>query len=204
MGKKHLEGFTLIELLMLVMVLALTLGLGVPALTSMAANGRMTVAANDLVGSIQAARAQASTRSMPVTLCASSDWGAADPGCAADASLLDGWIVFEDADGDAEVDPGETVLQAHGPVDDSIRGQARSAADGGTPQFLSFRADGFPATVAGRAGVRNIQLCDPRGDHDTGGGRAAGRWISISPAGHSGLADQVSRLQGPANPMGGC
>ncbi len=204
MGKKHQEGFTLIELLVLMMVLALTLGLGVPAMTGMAANGRMTVAANDLVSSIRAARAQASTRSRPVTLCASSDWQADEPGCAPSASLFDGWIVFEDADGNAARSAGEAVLLAHGPIDDRIRGEARTAADGGTPQFLSFRSDGFPAEVAGRPGIRNLQLCDARGDRDTGGGRAAGRWIIVSPAGHTVLVDQVSRLQDAANPLGGC
>lgn len=204
MGKEHQEGFTLIELLVLMMVLALTLGLGVPAMTSMAANGRMTVAANDLVSSIQAARAQASSRSLPVTLCASRDWDAPAPHCAADASLLDGWIVFEDADGDAAAGPGETVLQVHGPLDDRIRLQARTAADGGMPQFLSFRADGFPAGIGARPGVRNIQLCDERGNRDTGGGRAAGRWISIGPAGNTVLVSQVGHLQAPANPLGGC
>lgn len=204
MGKKHQEGFTLIELLVLVMVLALTLGLGIPAMGSMAANGRMAAAANDLVTSIQAARAQASTRSRPVTVCASGDWAAAAPACTSGASLLDGWIVFEDADGDAAVDAGDAVLQAHGPVDDGIRGAAHTGTDGGASQFLSFRADGFPAEVSGQPGVRNIQLCDARGNRDTGGGRAAGRWISVSPAGHTALADQVARLQGAANPLGGC
>ncbi len=204
MGKKHQEGFTLIELLVLMMVLALTLGLGVPAMNGMVANNRMTVAANDLVSSIRAARAQASTRSLPVTLCASSDWEAEEPACAQGASLLDGWIVFEDGDGDAARDPGEAVLLAHGPIDAGIRGEARSAADGGTPQFLSFRADGFPAAVAGRPGLRNIQLCDSRGNSDTGGGRAAGRWIMVSPAGHTALVDTVSQLQASSNPLGGC
>ncbi len=204
MGKKHQEGFTLIELLVLMMVLAMTLGLGIPAMTGLVANNRMTVAANDLVSSIRAARAQASSRSLTVTLCASSNWNAPAPGCDADAPLLDGWIVFEDADGNAGRDAGETLLQAHGPLDDHIRLQARSSTDGDAPQFLAFRADGFPAGIGGHSGIRNIQLCDARGNRDTGGGRAAGRWISISPTGQIALVNQVSRLQSSSNPLGGC
>lgn len=204
MGKRHQEGFTLIELLVLMMVLALTLGLGVPAMSSMAANGRMTVVANDLVSSIRAARTQASLTSLPVTLCASRDWDAPQPRCDAHASLLDGWIVFEDADGNASVDPGEAVLQAHGPIDDAIRLQTGTLSDGGSPQFISFRSDGFPIAVGGRPGVRNIQLCDARGNRSVGGGRAAGRLISIGATGNTVLVSDPGRLQGATNPLGGC
>ena len=205
MGKKHQEGFTLIELLALMMVLALTLGIGVPAFTTMFANSRMSAAANDIVSSLQSARAEATTRNRSVTLCASSNWNVQRPDCDAGQSLLDGWIVFEDADTDGAVDAAEPVLQAHGPLDDSIRSQGRSRADIGPPQYLSFRDDGLLQDIPGPvAAVRNIQLCDARGNRDTGDGRAAGRWITILPAGRPSLIDSVARLQDAANPLGGC
>ena len=205
MGKKHQEGFTLIELLVLMMVLALTLGIGVPAFTSMFANSRMSAAANDIVSSLSSARAEATTRNRSVTLCASSNWNAARPDCDAGASLLDGWIVFVDADTDGVVGAAEPVLQAHGPLDVSIRSQGRSGADIGPPQYLSFRDDGLLQDIPGLApAVRNIQLCDARGNRDTGNGRAAGRWITILPAGRPALIDSVARLQDAANPLGGC
>jgi type IV fimbrial biogenesis protein FimT len=205
MGKKHREGFTLIELLVLMMVLALTLGLGVPAFNAMMANGRMSVAANDIVSSLHAARSEALTRSRSVTLCATSDWEAERPACDAAAALLGGWIVFVDVDADGTVDDGEAVLQAHGPVHDSVRLNPRSLADGGPPQYLSFRADGFWQTLPGLVpAVSNIQLCDARGNKDTGAGKAAGRWINVSPAGRPALIDKVATLQGGNNPLGGC
>jgi type IV fimbrial biogenesis protein FimT len=205
MGKKHREGFTLIELLVLMMVMAVTLGVGVPAFVNMMANTRMTAAANDLVGSLHAARSEASARGRTVTLCASSDWREATPGCDAAAALLEGWIVFVDRDADGAVDGAETVLQAHGPVDARIAGAAGSGTDGGAPQYVSFRPDGFVQDLPGLgAGVRNIQLCDERGAEGTGGGTAAGRWINLSPAGRPALVDELARLQGDANPLGGC
>jgi hypothetical protein len=206
MGKKHPEGFTLIELLALMMVLALALGIGVPAIVGMAANSRMSAAANDLVSSIFASRSEALTRSRTVTLCASANWDAAQPDCAAGGRLLDGWIVFQDTDMDGVVDPAEPLLQAHGPLHDSIRLQVRSGVDGGPSEYASFQSDGSPIdNLPGLApGVRNIQLCDARGNRDTGGGRAAGRWIAISPAGRPVLIDSVARLQDAANPLGGC
>jgi type IV fimbrial biogenesis protein FimT len=205
MGKKHREGFTLIELLVLMMVLAVVIGFGVPALGDIVANSRMSQAANDLVSSLQAARAEASTRNRSVTICASSDWDAEHPGCDAGTNLLDGWIVFEDTNDDGVVDAAEPVLQAHGPLDDSIRLQSQSKTDRGPPQYVSFRDSGTPQDIAGLApGVRNIQLCDARGNVDTGDGRAAGRWIMILPAGRPLLIDHVAQLQDPANTLGGC
>lgn len=206
MGKKHQEGFTLIELLVLMMVLAVTLGLGVPALNNARANTRMSGAANDLVSSLHAARSEALTRSRSVTMCASLGWQLDRPPCdGGTASLLDGWVVFVDEDTDGVVDDAETIVQAHGPVHPTIRDQAASGADGGPPFYVSFSAVGVLQDIAALPpSVTNIQLCDDRGNKDAGGGRAAGRWINISPAGRPTLIDEVARLQGPENPLGGC
>ncbi len=208
MGQKHQEGFTLIELLVLMMVFALTLGMGVPAFTSIVANTRMSTAGNDLVSSLHAARAEATTRNRSVTLCASSDWDAAEPGCDASAAVLDGWIVFVDGNSDGAVNEGETVLQGHGPVADTIRSHDGSAADAGPPQYLSFRGDGFPQEFTGiGAPVRNIQLCDARGDVSTGKDAdgeelAAGRWIAIGATGRPRMHRLRADVQG--NGLGGC
>lgn len=205
MGKKHREGFTLIELLVLMMVMAIALGIGVPAFVTMAANARMSAAANDLVSSLHSARAEASARGRTVTLCASADWDADVPSCAASRSVLEGWIVFEDRDADGAVNGTEPVLQAHGPLDARIARATSSGTDGGGNEYLSFRADGFLQDLPGLgAGLRNIQLCDDRGDEDTGGGVAAGRWITLAPAGRPTLVDERARIQGDGNPLGGC
>lgn len=204
MRKEHREGFTLIELMMLMMVLAFALGLGVPAFQSLVANADMATAGNDLVASLHAARGTAMTRNRTVTLCASSDWDTPIPACDPAARLLDGWIVFVDASEDGVVDDGEAVLQAHGPVDAGIRAQAGSGVDIDPPERLAFRGDGLLQGVGGTSPVRHIQLCDTRGDIDTGDGRAAGRWLMITPAGRLVLLDTVELLQGPGNPLGGC
>ncbi len=205
MGKKHQEGFTLIELLVLMMVVAVVIGFGVPGIAGIVANSRMSQATNDLVSSLQAARGAASSRGSSVTVCASGNWDASHPACEAGIGLLDGWIVFEDANTNGVVDAGEAVLQAHGPVDDSIRLRPQSGTDGGSPRYVSFRPDGSPQNLPGLdEGVRNIQLCDSRGNVDTGGGRAAGRWITILPAGRPLLIDRVGQLQDAANTLGGC
>lgn len=205
MGKKHQEGFTLIELLVLMMVLAAALGFGIPAFGNFMAGSRMQAAGNDLLSSLQAARSEALTRNRPVTVCASSNAGDSRPDCSPDAALLAGWIAFVDEDADAAVDEAEPVLLAHGPVAEAIRSQPRSGVDAGPPQYLAFRGDGALQSIdALGPPVRNLQLCDERGDRVGGDGRAAGRWIALSPDGRARLLDRAAMVQGARNPLGGC
>ena len=50
----------------------------------------------------------------------------------------------------------------------------------------------------------NIQICDRRGDVDTGAGIAAGRWIQVSPLGRQQLVRTRADIQSDRNPLGGC
>ncbi len=204
MGKKHQEGFTLIELLVLMMVMAIALGVGIPAFSAMLDNNRMSEAANNLVSSLHAARFEASNRSRTVVVCASGNWRAETASCDEGGALLDGWIVFVDGNTNGNREAGETLLQAYGPVHDSIRNAERSGSDEDGAAYLAFRADGLATEIAdlGR-GLRNIQLCDQRGDTDQNG-IAAGRWLGITPAGRPVLFDHSDRLRSDANPLGGC
>ncbi len=205
MGKKHQEGFTLIELLVLMMVAAIALGIGVPAFSAMVANTRMSSAANELLSSFYAARSESSSRARTVVICASSDWSAATAGCDMANEILDGWIVFVDRNANGTRDAGDELLQAYGPVHDAIRRNAASGSDAEESTYLAFRPDGLAAEIAGLGpGLRNIQLCDQRGDEAIGDGVAAGRWIGIAPTGRPVLYDRSERLRSDANPLGGC
>lgn len=197
MYKKE-EGFSLIELMVIVAVLALALGLGVPAFNAMLHNSRMGTTVNDLVGSLHAARGEAITRRATVLLCPAN---AAGTDCQAGSDLKAGWLVFVDNDDDGSAGPGDTILQRHGPIDSA----------------QVFELDVFPAERAGRVVFANggslrvaesttdIQICDARGDRDTGQGVAAGRWIRIQPTGQPEIRRQRADLQNAdINPLGGC
>lgn len=192
------EGFSLIELMVIVSVLGLALGLGVPAFNDMLSNSRMSTAVNDLVTSLHAARGEAITRQAAVILCPAN---AAGTDCEADGGLVGGWLVFVDSNGDGSLDAAEPVVQRHG------------AIDAGPVLDLSV----FPTDRAGRitfsnagtleiaASTTDIQFCDGRGDRDTGSGVAAGRWIRVQPTGHLEIRRMRSDLQDPdINPLGGC
>jgi type IV fimbrial biogenesis protein FimT len=195
---KKQEGFSLIELMVIVSVLALALGLGIPAFNDMLSNSRMSTTVNDLVSSLHAARGEAITRRATVVLCPAN---AAGTDCRADGDLEAGWLVFVDGNDDGSPDVGEAILQRHGPVD--------------TAAVLDLEV--FPADSAGRIAfssggtlrvaesTTDIQICDTRGDRDTGQGVAAGRWIRIQPTGQPEIRRLRADLQDTdINPLGGC
>jgi len=180
-------------------IVAIALGIGVPAFTTMLANTRMTEATNDLVSSLQAARSEAIKRQVTVTFCPTA---AGDGPCLNDGSPASGWTVFVDRNGDAAIGADDVVLQRHAALAPQLRGGLR-INPAGAPGYIVFNGSGAVGTTALPDSVTDIQLCDGRGDIDTGGGVAAGRWIQILPIGRIALERQRDGLQG-RSPLGGC
>lgn len=207
MGKMHAEGVTLIELLVALAVAAILLTLGIPAFADFLAGSRMSAASNDLVTDLLLARSEAVKRQAPVTLCASDDPAAAAPACSAAATPAAGWLVFADANGNARVDAGETVVSSHGPLPADLgTHSAWNNGGDGPPYYAAFSGTGFRVDLpaAGSRSLTDLQLCDARGNRNTGGGIAAGRWIQLAPTGRPQVHGRVAELQGADNPLGGC
>lgn len=190
-------GYNLLELMITLMIAGMVLGFGIPTFTDFIATNRMASAANDLVTSIHAARTEAVKRRQPVTLCASSNWADAAPACDLGGGAA-GWIAFVDVNANASVDAGDTVVLTHGPLADGIT----LAIDAAALPYIQYGGNGFPQAAGVGPAINDIQLCDSRGDHDTGGGVAAGRWIQIGPTGRPQTFRMQAEVQG--NPVGGC
>lgn len=195
-------GFNLLELMISMMIAGLVLGVGIPSFTQFLGNSRMAGAANDLTTTIHAARTEAVKRRGTVTICASSSWADAAPDCDLGGGTT-GWIVFADVNGDVSVDPGDTVILAHPPLNDSIT----FSFDAGSTPYIQFGGNGFPQAAAAGTPISNMQLCDERGDvstGDDGNGNevAAGRWLQVGVTGRPQLFRLRADVQ--ANPIGGC
>lgn len=200
MAKSRELGMTLIELMTTLLVLAVVLGIGVPAFTNILDTNRMASTINQLVASIHVARTEAVKQRANATVCASSDGATCDPA----ASFRDGWIVFTDGipptAPNGVVDGADVVLKSRGAIPDTI---TTFAVDPGVGlHYVSFAPSGFRQQIPGLLPVVNVLMCDQRGNEDTGGGVAAGRHLFISPAGRP----QIYRLQAEvqASPLGGC
>jgi type IV fimbrial biogenesis protein FimT len=194
-------GFNLLELMVTMTIAAVVLGVGIPSFSEFLANNRMASAANDLVSAIHVTRTEAVKRRATVTLCGSSNWAAANPAC--DLASGTGWIVFFDADGDASVDAGDTVLQAHAPLATGVTFDF----DAGASRYLQYGGNGFPQQSGGLVPITNILLCDDRGNATTGkdsdgSNLAAGRWIAIGVTGRPQIYRSQALVQ--ASPVGGC
>ena len=194
------EGFSLVELMLVIMVLGIGLGLGVSSFVQVRATSEMAAAVNDLVASLHAARSEAVTRRSPVTICAASG----DTDCDPAATFGTGWLIFPDANRNGLRDEGEPLLQAHGPLRAGLADRLQAIGRNGPVAYISFTPVGQlpPAGTPLAEGATQMQLCDFRGDMDTGAGVAAGRWIEVLPTGWP----QVHRLreQVQGGPLGGC
>ena len=183
--------------MVVLVVLAIALGIGVPSFTTMIANGRMSSATNDLVTSLHAARSEALMRRAPVGLCPTPDGAGA---CVAGGNLALGWTVFVDRNGDGAISDDDVILQRHAALSPDLRDGVSS-----TPTTLRFTDSGTLRFDPGDPFTDfHIQICDRRGDADTGAGVAAGRWIQVSALGRQQLVRARSVIQSDRNPLGGC
>lgn len=194
------RGFSLIELLFVLAVAAIALGIGIPAFATLFANNRMSAATNDLVSSLYAARSEAIMRQVTVTLCPTVD---GDGPCLPNGSLASGWSVFVDRNADANISADDVVVQRHAALPSQLW-DGLTVNPAAAPAYIIFSGTGAVGTAALPDSLTDIQLCDERGDVDTGGGVAAGRWIQIHPTGRLELQRDRDILQGARSPLGGC
>jgi type IV fimbrial biogenesis protein FimT len=208
MDTRHQAGFTLWELLVAMLVAGILIGIGVPSFRESQRSGAMTAAANELITALLAARTEAVTRRVPVTLCASVDPTAANPVCSQNgAGANGGFIVWVDengnldvngtpvltdaSDGNAVVDGGEaTVLRRSAAPPSAVpNGTLRvfSASAGVNSGYVSFGANGFVRTApgVGFGSAQSVLFCDDRGNKARFGGNdiSTARVVRIDPTG---------------------
>lgn len=188
----RLRGFTLIELMVVLAVAAVVLSLGVPGFTDFRRNSRMTAVANDFLGSIQSARSEAIKRQVPVAVCPSENPDAEDAECS-DGTFV-GWIVFVDGDNDCLRDVGD-------PEQAVVRTGARIDRDASplTPVSngvcVSFGANGFLQTIAGRASASRTLFCDARGNTaQAGTALSAARGLEVLRTGRARITRDIDAL----------
>jgi type IV fimbrial biogenesis protein FimT len=222
-----MPGFTLLELMVVIALASILLAIGAPSFTELSRNGRMTSAANDWLGALYAARAEAIKRRAFVTVCATPDPTAAPPACSGVGDDVRGWLLFVDDDQDCSDAADDPVDGCQSGFSD-IATDANAAFDGGagevllrtqafadtitvTPDslFVIYEQAGFVrASKGGTASARRILFCDERGNVQTytGPDSSAARGIDVSVTGRPGITRSVARIGAAvaANGFGGC
>lgn len=143
-------GFTLTELLVVITIVAILMGLGVPSYKYVTVSNRLSAEVNGLLGDMQLARAEAIKAGSSVTVCSSAN-GAT---CSGSTDWSGGWIVFTDPTDLGVVDPDEVVLRVQNTLHagDSLvdKGGALSAATFNRAGLLSdtgMAANGITLTL---------------------------------------------------------
>lgn len=144
-------GVTLTELLVAISIAAVLLALAVPAFDSITTSSRLTSASNDLLASLYLARSEAIKRNGRAVVCKSAD----GESCTTAGYWDQGWIVFADANNDAQRDTGETLILSVPALNDSLsmRGYANVAS------YVSYAPVGASQLTSGAFQAGTITIC---------------------------------------------
>lgn len=166
-------GFNLVELSVATTILAILSALALPSLASLVSAHRLATVTNELHTSLVFTRSEAIKRGRRVSLCTSSDLER----CVSGVGWHSGWIVFEDPNGTAQREEGETVLYA------ARAAEAGVVVTGNTPvrNYVSYLPSGRTALTDGALQMGTITAC--------GEGRA--RRIVISATGRARLVREA-------------
>jgi type IV fimbrial biogenesis protein FimT len=182
---RRVAGFTILELMISITIGVIVAAIAVPSFSTLLANSRLTASANDLLASLQAARGEAIKRNGPVVLCGVTDSTVALPQCVTSGATT--WVVFQDVNGDGQLQSGEPIIELH----PNLVSAVTLRADGNGS--ITFLATGFPNTAApslqhavfcDRRGVKAGQLAGPAGPA-AASGASTGRAVVVSTTGHA-------------------
>lgn len=137
------QGFTLIELMVVLAISAILLAVAAPSFSVMIKKSRSEALIRELGSALSLARTEAVSRGVTVSFCRTANGGAASPSCVASGvtvSATDGWLIFQDTNGDGNFDSGETLLRAH----DTLTTTRLSVADTSSTEqrFARFNRHG--------------------------------------------------------------
>ncbi|TCZ88703.1 GspH/FimT family pseudopilin [Lysobacter sp. N42] len=170
-------GFTLVELMVVIAVLALLVGIGVPAFNGVIQRNRLAAAANEVVSALQTARMEAVRRNRRAVLCPTAN------GETCSGTNWGRLLIFIDDDLSGNVSGDELVIRSadivrpgSGVVASSAAGRIWFGSDGrvsvgaADTARISLVAASLPAASSGRlveAAVSRISVCETAGASTT-------------------------------------
>ena len=187
--KKSL-GYTLIELMSMLAVVSILVSVGLPMLNVFFDSNRMVSNTNDLVAGLNIARSEAIKQQTRVTLCQSADTAS----CTGSGQWEDGWIVFQDPNGNATVDGGERILRLNAAVDGQVTIRSNDVSNL-IASSVSFTSRGLPKALNGGAQSGTFRICDKRGlKVNADGVSTVARGVILSPSGKVRSTNQLANI----------
>jgi type IV fimbrial biogenesis protein FimT len=149
--RRHRHGFTLIELLVTAAIASVLMVVVIPGMTGMLDTQRRISTVNSLLSSLHMARSEAIKRNGRAVVCKS----ASGNQCASVGGWEQGWIVFHDANNNASVDAGESLLLHQAP----LGGRLRLTGNLPVARYVSYSALGTARKVSGAFQAGTFTLC---------------------------------------------
>lgn len=151
------RGWSLVELLTVLAVSAILVMVAVPSLSAAFYELQVRSAAHEFAAWMTLARSEAIKRRQGrVVMCAASSTSAT---CATGGGWRNGWLLFHDVNGNAQLDGGELVMRSQSGLSQQllIRGNSHVA------NYVSYVPSGQTLLVSGAIQVGTFSFCHPRG-----------------------------------------
>jgi type IV fimbrial biogenesis protein FimT len=188
--KKSL-GYTLIELMSMLAVVSILVSIGLPMMNVFFDSNRMISNSNDLVAGINIARSEAIKQQIRVTLCQSADTAS----CTGSGQWEDGWIVFQDPNGNASVDASERILRLNAGADGGDVTIRSNDVGNQIANSVSFTSRGLPKALNGGSQSGTFRICDKRGlKVNADGTTTVARGVNLSPSGKVRSTNQLAEI----------
>lgn len=178
-------GFTILELMAVLTVAAILLAIAVPNMRTLIQDNRIIGTTNELVASINTARAEAISRGEQVVLCRTVNALGTPPSCDRSGTSAQewgsGWLVYVTPGESAQRDyqAGDVVLRRHGEIGNDVQ----VTSDDTGNNWLSFSPDG---TLNAGGGDVLLAVCDADRTFE------AGRLITVHPNGRAAVVETTS------------
>lgn len=178
------SGFTLLELIITLIIVGIIVTFGIPSLTEVVENNRISSQVNEVSSAINFSRSEASkVAGATITVCPVNDVTDATPDCNGGSVWGSGWAIILDVDGDGVFDAGDgdQLLKVHQPLagGNTMEVSGLSSNDG---SLIQFAGNGFPVPPAlGAPASGAITICDGRG-------QASARAVVVNVSGQTRLA----------------
>ena len=144
-------GFTLVELMVTIVVAAVVLTVAIPSFKEIIDNNRLVTQVNAFTTSLATARSEAIQRALQVTVCKSTN----GTSCTTSGNWEQGWIVFEDVNGNGSVDVGDDLIR----VFRSLPAGYTLRVGGNFSNWIAYTRTGMSA---GNSGVSDtFRVCTP-------------------------------------------
>ena len=165
----NLHGFSLVEALTAAAVAAVLVSVAAPPMDDLLASSRVSAASNELLGDLLLTRSEAMKRRMRVVICKSAEgqW------CTGTGGWQQGWIVFEDSNGDGQRTAGETLVRWQ----PALSGSLRLTGTAPVARYVSYAPNGATKMAGGGFQAGTLTVCA------AAKGPATGRQIVLNSSG---------------------